>query len=153
MLLLQILIINFAYQCVMFMFEKVTLFIELIFRISLSLTQTSTNCLFYQFGDGIDWDVLSFLGPEVIICGLVCYWWRHHFCLKMTISDLEITYSLNFVLGMNFSNYLIVLEYVAWPLDKSATGWFLDRPVGQNWFKVLAPYKLWKIEIIRKAGK
>ena len=72
MLLLQILIINFAYQCVMFMFEKVTLFIELIFRISLSLTQTSTNCLFYQFGDVIDWDVLSFLSPEVIICGLVC---------------------------------------------------------------------------------
>ena len=72
---------------------------------------------------------------------------------ERTISDLEITYSLNFVLGMNFSNYLIVLEYVAWPLDKSTTGWFLDRPVGQNWFKVLASYKLGKIRIIRKAGK
>ena len=57
---------------------------------------------------------------------------------ERTISDLEITYSLNLVLEMNFRNYLIVLEYVAWPLDKSTTGWFLDRPVGQNWFKVLA---------------
>ena len=73
MILVQILKINFAYQCVMLMFERVTLFIELIFGISLSLTQTSTNCLFHQFGDGIDWDVLSFLSPEVIICGLVCY--------------------------------------------------------------------------------
>ena len=72
---------------------------------------------------------------------------------ERTISDLEITYSLNLVLEMNFRNYLIVLEYVAWPLDKSTTGWFLDRPVGQNWFKVLASYKLGKIRIIRKAGK
>ena len=71
----------------------------------------------------------------------------------MTISDLEITYSLNFVLGMNFRNYLIVLEYVAWPLDKSTPGWFQDWPVGQNWFKVLASYKLGKIKIIRKARK
>ena len=55
----------------------------------------------------------------------------------MTISDLEITYSLNLVLEMNFRNYLIVLEYVAWPLDKSTTGWFLEWPVCQNWFKVL----------------
>ena len=61
----------------------------------------------------------------------------NHFCLKRTISDLEITYSLNFVLEMNFRNYLIVLEFVAWPLDKSTTGWFLDRPVCQNWFIVL----------------
>ena len=130
--------INFTCQCVMFTVEKVTIFIELNFKTYLSLSFTSTNCLFYQFGDGQDWDVLSFLRPDVIICGLACCWWRYHFCLKRTISDLEITYSLNFVLGMNFSNYLIVLEYVAWPLDKSTTGWFLDRPVGQNWFKVLA---------------
>ena len=57
----------------MFKVEKVTILIELNFKTYLSLSFTSTNCLFYQFGDGIDWDVLSFLSPEVIICGLVCY--------------------------------------------------------------------------------
>ena len=42
---------------------------------------------------------------------------------------------------MNFSNYLIVLEYVVWSLDNCTTGWFLEWPVCQNWFKVLASYK------------
>ena len=92
--------INFTCQCVMFTVEKVTTFIELNFKTYLSLSFKSTNCLFYQFGDG----------KARLRCAVLPKSWSDHLWLGMLLME---TSPLSEKYNIRFRNY-ILFELCSW---------------------------------------